>query len=100
MEKNIEALSELLSLVQGAATSPTDEVVPNTGLQVDTGEGWLPASREVWRSWTGSRAVWGIPYHGPVYSVGTKADDTPWTGPRACGCSTCQEHVAATHRPN
>jgi hypothetical protein len=54
----------------------------------------------VWRSWTGLRAVWGVPFHGPVYALADGDDTTPWDGPRTCGCATCQAHVAPDVRPN
>lgn len=102
MEKELEALRQILSVAMEAADAPppTDEVLPTTGLQVLADDTWLPATREVWRAWTGHRAVWGIPYHGPVYSMQSKEDTSPWDGPRVCGCSTCQTHVEPRSRLN
>ena len=102
MEKEQEVLEKITALLAEHDSSPalTDEVLPTTGLQVLTEDTWLPATREVWRSWVGLRAVWGIPYHGPVYAMGTREDAVPWTGPRTCRCNTCQEHVSPVARPN
>lgn len=96
----IETLTTLLSLISSSSVYADDGAAPNTGLQVLEGDAWMPASREVWRSWTGLRAVWGVPFHGPVYALADGDDTTPWDGPRTCGCATCQAHVAPDVRPN
>lgn len=101
MEKELEALRQIASLItDSVAQPPTDEILPTTGLQVLTEDSWMPATREVWRSWVGHRAVWGMPYHGPVYALGASDDAAPWTGPRTCSCLTCQAHVAPDSRLN
>lgn len=99
MEK-IDNLSTLLTLANTAEDIVPDAPLPATGLQVHDGDTWMPATREVWRSWTGLRAVWGQPWHGPVYAMSSKDDTVPWDGPRVCRCSACQAHVSPPDRPN
>jgi hypothetical protein len=96
----IETLTTLINFLSATSSDPSDLQLSNTGLQVQDGETWMPATREVWRSWTGPRAVWGIPFHGPIYSLHSKDDATPWDGPRVCSCAECQRHVAPNDRPN
>jgi hypothetical protein len=98
MLKETEGLDSLLTLV--TAVPPPDDVMPTTGLQVEVDGVMLPATREVWRSWTGPRAVWGVPWHGPIYAMGSADDSRPWDGPRVCRCGTCQEHVTPDSRAN
>lgn len=74
--------------------------IRDTGLQIWDDGVWIPIERETWRSWTGHRAVWGIPYHGPVYEMGSSEDAEPWDGPRVCSCQKCQEHVALDAKVN
>lgn len=77
----------------------TDIALKSTGYEVrmpDTGE-WLVVTRDVWLSWLGDRSVFGIPYHGPVYTADTHA---PFKGSRYCPCKTCQATVAPENRTN
>ena len=104
MEFDSEELLEAVDEIASALGDRPLEDVPErcSGLQVwdDSTKAWLPVKRELWRSWTGFRAVWGVDYHGPIYSVDTKSDDRPWAGPRTCICPTCQEHVSPQHKAN
>lgn len=55
---------------------------------------WIPATRGVWRAWTGLRMLWGVPWHGPVFPLGAAEEGVaPWTGRRTCPCATCQSHA-------
>ena len=76
-----------------------DREIPHEGLYIrlldPAGEYWHPVVRELWSSYTGRRAVWGIEYHGPVFVEG---QTTPWRGRRVCGCQTCQADVEASQR--
>lgn len=103
MDNDIESMLEAAEEVQNAlGEDPTDAPRRNSGLQIwdENLESWIPVRRELWRSWTGHRAVWGIDYHGPVYSIESKTDSIPWSGPRLCHCRTCQEHVSPQSRVN
>lgn len=79
---------------------PADSIVPHGGKSVMVEGSWIPVDAKLWRSWTGRRAVWGMEYHGPVYSVESSVDTKPWDGPRECSCQKCQSHVAILSRPN
>lgn len=80
---------------------PTQDDSPSTtsSLKIEVGDNWIPAEVPLWRAWTGRRTVWGMEYHGPVYTL-DGATDTPWDGPRVCVCHKCQQHVRPEHRPN
>ena len=79
---------------------PTDEIIPHVGLEVNiAAEEWIPATKVLWRSWTGLRKVWGMEYHGPVYNI-DRDDSVPFSGKRVCGCKICQEHVSPELKPN
>lgn len=95
-------LQQLASILTAALYSEEEQAESPTPshLQIDTGTGWIPAEVEVWRAWAGPRAIWGVPYHGPVYALGAPADSPPWNGPRVCRCDTCQTHVSPDRRPN
>ena len=99
---DVTALSKLASLlsVVEAELPPDDTIIESTPFQIHDGESWLPVGHTVWRAWSGPRAIWGVPYHGPVYSLLSTDDSSPWDGPRACRCVTCQSHVSAASRPN
>lgn len=99
---DITKITDALTFALAAPSPNPDEAAPNTGLQVWSLEFdcWMPATRGVWEAWTDLRAVWGIPYHGPVYPLGAPPGSAPWSGARTCGCSTCQEHVTADCRPS
>lgn len=60
------------------------------------------AEREIvdyrlFRSWTGARFMNNAPVHGDVYQLDT---EILYTGPRACPCARCQEHVDPRERTN
>jgi len=79
---------------------PTDNALVDTGMQVELDQAWIPTTYQVWRSWTGRRALWGKEIHGPIYAMTTVDNSTPWSGARSCGCPVCQEHVLPISRPN
>ena len=87
-------LDSILNVPAGA-----DSPSPTSALEIEVGDNWIPAESQLWRAWTGRRTVWGMEYHGPVYSLGGVADE-PWDGPRVCKCNKCQQHVRPEHRPN
>ena len=87
-------LDSILNVPSGA-----DAPSPTSTLEIEVGDKWIPAEAPLWRAWTGRRTVWGMEYHGPVYTLEDK-DGAPWDGPRVCGCHKCQAHVRAEHRPN
>lgn len=91
--------AELRSLTTETTSSllGLDEAVPRTGYEVMVMDTWLPARPDMWRSWTGRRAVWGVEHHGPVFMLGT---NTRYTGSRMCGCPTCQTEVEPASRMN
>lgn len=100
LEEIMKSLGNI-SLPKGDVVA-TDSLEHSSGLQVWDEEvsSWIPVQRPLWRSWTGMRAVWGIDYHGPVYSIDSKTDSVPWTGPRICPCDKCQQHVSSESRTN
>lgn len=99
MLENFDALADEMKQVP-ISPLPTDEIIPHDGLEVClTGEDWIPASKGLWRSWTGRRRVWGIEFHGEVFNM-DRPDDSIFTGKRTCFCSVCQTHVEGKFRPN
>lgn len=100
-DPNLQNLASILTAVLFSDESQSDAPKPSH-FQIDAiGDGsWVPVAEEVWRAWAGPRAVWGVPYHGPVYALGAPPDSPPWTGARSCRCDTCQAHVAPDRRPN
>lgn len=98
-DPNLQALTSIITSALLSETTPEASPKPSH-YQIDTGEGWFPTIEEVWRAWSGQRAIWGVPYHGPVYPLGASPGATPWTGKRECPCDTCQMHVAPYNRSN
>lgn len=85
---------ELTALYTGVS-GPTDTISPSALYEVGTEGATVPTTKEVFDAWTADRSINGAPYHGPVYNFGTRI---VYTGPRACGCPTCQAEVAPEHR--
>lgn len=78
-------------------TRPTDALSPGAVYEVGTDGASVATTLDVWSAWTGERWINGVPHHGPVYHMGTRQE---YTGPRSCGCSTCQATVAPACRAN
>lgn len=98
LEEVTKQLEDAFALPTSA--SPTDEIIPHMGLEVEVAEGdWIPSTQVLWRSWTGRRKVWGIEYHGPVFNI-DRDDSSLWTGKRVCTCDKCQENVSSSMKPN
>lgn len=94
----IDIDQELQLMEHDFSQAIADRALPHTGYQVLTEKGeWHIATQELWRSWLGDRMIWGHPYHGPVFKLGT---DTVYTGRRLCGCSECQSTVNSEERNN
>jgi hypothetical protein len=77
-----------------------DDSIGSIVYQVRCEDEWIEATHSIFRSWTGFRRINGEEYHGPVYEVGSRESDEPYTGYRACGCSVCQAHVVAKFKKN
>lgn len=98
-----KTIADLIGRIEealGPVTFTNDDPVPSTGMEIQVQSDWFPADRQTWRSWTGSRRLWGVEYHGPVYVYMSPEGSMPFTGRRQCGCKTCQEHVLPHFRPN
>jgi hypothetical protein len=113
MDENEKALAEtfldtLAEALEAAAPGPEAsyedpamaDVALSNGLMCLVQDTWMPVEVQVWRSWTGRRAIFGMEYHGPVYSMNSPDDSEPFDGRRACSCDSCQLHVAPEKRPN
>lgn len=77
-----------------------DVVMGGGGAEILSGETWIAADKETWRSWTGHRRIWGIEHHGPVYNYLSPEGSLPYTGRRVCTCAECQANVTPTLRDN
>jgi hypothetical protein len=107
-EALIDSLTKLADLEKNSDQQDpllfgTDEALPLTGLEICTDHAtdtWISADRNLWRSWTGRRKIWGIEYHGPVYNLDSPEDSAPWSGIRSCSCQICQKNVDDHLKPN
>lgn len=77
-----------------------DVVTGGGGAEILSGDAWVAADKDTWRSWTGHRRIWGIEYHGPVYNYLSPEGSPPYTGRRVCPCAECQSNVMPTLRIN
>lgn len=98
--RTMETTNELETIFQELhKVGETDTVFNHSGYEVRLNDDWVPSPPDVWRSWTGLRKLWGIEFHGDIYTYGENTA-TPWKGFRECNCSVCQKHVSPQFKYN
>lgn len=96
-QKIEQIVKDLESFVTELRPFPTDDVSPGPILEVELLDRWFLVDDTAWRSWTGRRRRDGDDYHGQIFYMDS---GLPYTGARACSCSTCQSSVDPRQRKN
>lgn len=80
------------------STDPqSDAALPTPYYEVGLNETFISTSPDVFDAWTGPRRLNGQDYHGPIFNLGT---NTPYDGPRHCGCEACESNTHPTVKKN
>ena len=80
-----------------SSSDPTDSIIPTPLYEVGIKDTFISTTEDIFLSWTGPRLLNGETFHGPIFNLGTT---TPYTGPRHCGCSTCESHTLPHNKKN
>lgn len=94
---NQEVINNLEAISSHLRPTATDDIASGPILEVQLLDRWFLVDLDTFRSWTGLRRLNGDDFHGDIFYL---ESSSPYTGARACPCSTCQSSVNPRHRKN